>query len=35
MELNQFSDSDIVLALESRHFDRAAKQFLAKERRKL
>ena len=30
-----FSDSDIMLALDSRAFDRLAKDFLQKEKRKL
>ena len=30
-----FSDSDIMLALESRNFDRTASEFLSRERKKL
>ena len=30
-----FADSDVMLALDSRHFDQVAKEFLQKEKRKL
>ena len=33
--LPSFSDSDIMLALESRNFDRTASEFLSRERKKL
>ena len=33
--VNFFSDSDVMLALDSRQFDHVAKEFLIKEKRKL